>query len=318
MPNISIITTTYKHKDFIRYTIESVLSQTFSDWELLIGDDSPDTETREIVQEYVKKYPNKIKARHHRPNKWIVDNMNFLLSQVHEESEYISFLEWDDMYTPDNLEEKIKIFEKHQDVGFVYTDYKLIDISNRDKPIKRKNTSIKHWLHTLSLLQFLNMGNPIQSFGAVILKKSLLSDYLPLRNLDTHNKMFWPLDYSLWTKIVPTTSMYYLAKPLFLYRVHDNNFVKNVSLMNNQLELVYRDILKINKDPLVVNICSFFIAVNRMVSSFFAGNTLKTIEYGCRSFKYNKTKLFVYRSWIMILSLMPKYIKDSILNKFRS
>ena len=69
MPKVSIITTTYKHQDFIAQTIESVLAQTFTDRELLIGDDSPDDATWNIIQDYVKRYPEKIKARHHNPNK---------------------------------------------------------------------------------------------------------------------------------------------------------------------------------------------------------------------------------------------------------
>ena len=93
MPSISIITTSYKHQDFIAQTIESVLAQTFTDRELLIGDDSPDDATWNIIQDYVKKYPKKIKARHHNPNKGIVENMNFIYRQCNPSSTYISFLE---------------------------------------------------------------------------------------------------------------------------------------------------------------------------------------------------------------------------------
>jgi len=69
MPKVSIITTTYRHEKIITETIESILNQSFIDWELLIGDDSPDDATRNIIQKYITKYPNKIKARHHKPNK---------------------------------------------------------------------------------------------------------------------------------------------------------------------------------------------------------------------------------------------------------
>ena len=93
MPTFSIITTTYRHDKFIKETIESILLQSFSDWELLIGDDSPDGATWDIIEEYVQKYPEKIRAWHHAPNKGIVDNTNFLLSQVSPNSEYVTFLE---------------------------------------------------------------------------------------------------------------------------------------------------------------------------------------------------------------------------------
>jgi glycosyltransferase involved in cell wall biosynthesis len=115
-PLISIITTTYNHKDFIAQTIESILHQTFSNRELLIGDDSPNNETREIIQTYAKKYPQNIKARHHIPSKHIVGNLNFLISQANDKSKYLAFLEGDDLRYPTYLEEKIKIFKQYPKV----------------------------------------------------------------------------------------------------------------------------------------------------------------------------------------------------------
>jgi len=93
MPLISIITTTYNHKEYIAKTIQSILCQNFTDWELLIGDDSPNNETREIIETYIKKYPEKIKARHHTPSKHIVENTNFLIKQADKKSQYLAFLE---------------------------------------------------------------------------------------------------------------------------------------------------------------------------------------------------------------------------------
>ena len=122
MPRFSIITTAYKHEKFIAATIESITAQSFTDWELLIWDDSPDEETWKVIGSYTKKYPNRIRAWHHSPNKGIVENMNFLISQVSEDSEYIAFLEWDDTYTIDALEKKYATFQVHHDVWLVYSD----------------------------------------------------------------------------------------------------------------------------------------------------------------------------------------------------
>jgi len=127
MPKISIITTTYKHEKFIAKTIDSVLGQSFVDWELLIGDDSPDNATWNIIQEYVVKYPNKIKAWHHFPNKGIVHNMNFLMQQISRDSSYIAFLEGDDIYMSDHLERKIDIWKKYPELGLVYNELSTID-----------------------------------------------------------------------------------------------------------------------------------------------------------------------------------------------
>jgi glycosyltransferase involved in cell wall biosynthesis len=82
MPHISIITTTYNHSDYIAHTIESVLSQTFDNWTMYIGDDSPDTRTWDIIATYVEKYPDKIKAYRNIPSLGIVGNMNRLLEHA--------------------------------------------------------------------------------------------------------------------------------------------------------------------------------------------------------------------------------------------
>lgn len=127
MPKVSIITTTYKHEKFIRDTIESVCAQNFTDWELLIGDDSPDDASWKTIEQYTQRYPEKIRAWHHAPSKGIVGNMNFLLSQVSENSKYIAFLEGDDIYAPDNLAKKLQLWDIYPSLGLVYNELSTID-----------------------------------------------------------------------------------------------------------------------------------------------------------------------------------------------
>lgn len=67
MPKISIITTTYNHESFIADAIDSVLSQSFTDWELLIGDDKSSDKTYLIACEYAKKDP-RIRVWQHSEN----------------------------------------------------------------------------------------------------------------------------------------------------------------------------------------------------------------------------------------------------------
>jgi teichuronic acid biosynthesis glycosyltransferase TuaG len=72
MGKVSVILTSYCHQDFIEQTIRSIFSQTYIDWEILIGDDSPDNVTWDIIQRCIQEHPSKIKARHHSPSKHIV------------------------------------------------------------------------------------------------------------------------------------------------------------------------------------------------------------------------------------------------------
>jgi hypothetical protein len=109
----------------------------------------------------------------------------------------------------------------------------------------------------------------------VIVKKELLFKYFPFINLDKNNKMFGPLDYSLWTKIIPNNYFYFLDKPIFIYRKHENNFSKNLEKMYYQFNFIYYEILKENKNEEIIKICNFFIYKNLFIINLFKDNKLK-------------------------------------------
>lgn len=325
MSKISIITTTYNHKDFIDSTIESILAQTFSDWELLIWDDNSSDNTYEIALEFAEK-DSRIKVWKNSKNLWIVGNMNFLLSQVNPESKYIAFLEGDDMYASTNLEEKIKIFEQYPKVVLVDSNHEKIDKNwialkqNKESllwRIKHRKTR-KDWLDKMSLLDLLKSGNIFQSFGTVMVRKDLLLNVYPFINLDKDNKMFWPLDYFLWINILPNHYFYHINKTLFLYRIHDNNFIKNITLMNHQIELIYDFIRLKTTDYKVLKICNFYSENNKMVSWFFEWKYKYALLHWLKSFYYNQTSLLFERIWIIILSVLPKTFAQIVIKKYKN
>jgi len=294
-PLISIITTTYKHQDFIAYTIESILVQTHIDRELLIGDDSPDDVTWNVIQEYVAKYPNKIKARNHTPNKWLQDNMNFLYTQINPYSQYIAFLEGDDMYNSHNLTQKIAVFEQHPDVSFVSSHHRLINEQGQWlawSPLHFPHAGKKQ----RTILDLLAAGNPIHSFGSVMMTRNLAQTIFPLTMPPQRSdKMFGPLDYWTWTRMLPHCVSYGLDAPLLIYRKQANNYTKQVRLFNQQLEVIYRHYIHTHQDnPEIVKICQRFIIANEIIG--------RMIEWSW-SFLYRRTnkKYFDWRKHALIM-----------------
>lgn len=128
---ISIILTCYLQEKFIEKSIFYVINQKNNNRELLIWDDSPNDNCRNIILKYVKKYPDKIFAWHHNPNKWIVNNMLFLISQIDKKSEYVAFLEWDDCLSSEYLEKKLNIFNKYPYVKLVYNEVTTVNEDSR-------------------------------------------------------------------------------------------------------------------------------------------------------------------------------------------
>ena len=312
MPKISIITTVYKHQDFIAETIESILSQTFTDWELLIWDDSPDDLTWNIIQAYVNKYPDKIKAWHNNPNKWIVDNMNFLLENVSVDSEYVAFLEWDDLYAKDNLEEKLKIFEKHTEVWMVYNNLDFIDEKwsilekNYFKCVKKV---IKN--ERLDLDEFLFYLNSYFSFSTMMIKTSIFKD-IKIES-PNNDKKFLNSDCIFFAEVWYNYNLYGIEKELTHYRRHWNNSSNNFNLSYDALISINYLIKKYN-----LKNSYFRLYLTKSFLSYLENNKKDAIYYWILSFKYNIRYKFIRRFGVIILSLLPRVINKFIFNIYRS
>jgi len=315
MPKVSIITTTYKHETFIKDTIESVLSQTFTDWEFFIWDDSPNNKTWNIIQEYVDKYPDKIKAWHHNPNKWIVDNMNFLISKCNEYSEYVAFLEWDDLFTEDNLEKKMKVFWEFPEVKMVYNNLDFIDekwkVFYKDF-LKKIPFYLKN--QKLSKEDFINYETFYWSWSSLMIKKDILQKEKILN--PTNDKIYSVSDWDLFFRISNKYNCYWIEDSLTLYRRHTWNVSWDNLKIFNDLEIQINEYLKnwfINKK--LFNIKLSFIFLLKSVSFLEKKYRKKCLKYLKDSIKLNTFWNFFYKIWIITLLLFPNFINQIILKK---
>lgn len=315
MSKISIITTTYKHEDYVTQTIESVLSQKFTDWELLIWDDSPDNKTWDIIQVYTAKYPDKIKSWHHKENKWIVDNLNFLLDKVSIESEYIAFLEWDDLFTSDNLEEKIKIFNTNPEVGLVYNN---LDFINSDWDIFYKNFLKKAPFYLknqkLSKIDFIKNETFYWSYSTLMIKKEILEKEKILN--PTTDKLYTVSDWDLFFRIATKYNCYWIEKSLTLYRRHEWNISSQYMKLFNDLEIQINEYLKtwfIDKKLFKIKLS--FINLLRSVAYLEKIDRKNSIKHLLKSIRLSPFTNIIYKKWIFIINLLPKYFIKLILKK---
>ena len=124
-PLISIVVPTYNTpENFLREMIDSVINQTYSNWELCIADGSNDEKTISILKEYKSKYEN-IKVKYLESNEGISGNTNQALELV--QGEYIGLFDHDDLLTPNALYEIVKAINENDKPDFVYTDEDKVD-----------------------------------------------------------------------------------------------------------------------------------------------------------------------------------------------
>lgn len=318
MSFVSIITTTYKHQEFIADTINSILSQKYKDRELLIGDDSPDDETWNIIQSYVEKYPDKIKARHHNPNKWIVENTNFLLSQINSQSEYVAFLEWDDLYTPDNLLEKIKIFDKYDDIAIVYNDISFI---NKDNEIILQSLfsqrNIQYYKNEIIPIEkyVLSKAWPICSWSSGMFRKKYLNQYT-INNVLPEKKSYSVSDRDIYFQISTQHKIYYINKQLTKYRRHSDNLSAIGSWTSDDMKILLQYYL----DNWLISYPLFSKKYSRLniVSCIFAlekWQKTQSIKYLKDSFIYDFGYSIWYKIFCIFLIVLPIEITKYILSK---
>ena len=318
MPKISIVTTTYRHEKYIAETIESVLSQSFTDWELLIWDDSPDDAAWRIIQEYVKKYPQKIRAWHHTPNKWIVENTNFLLSQVSSDSLYITFLEGDDVYIPTSLEQKYNIFQSHRSVGLVYSD---MDFINSDSQITLYSLLASWGVHIYqdeSILPdaYILSKNPlIVSYSSIAIRRDILDKYTPIRNL-TGSKTYAVSDYDVIFHIIREYRVYGIKKSLTFYRRHVNNLSANYDWLFADLLILlrdYRDTSKIHTDTYKKKVA--WIHILSSITSLASWDKISSWIHLKRSLQEDTSGYILYKIALSIAHILPISWIQKILQK---
>ena len=209
MELISIIMPNYNGERFIKDSIDTILNQTYKNWELLIVDDCSKDKSIEIIK---KNYNDKrIKLIKLYENKGSAYARNKALRQA--QGRYIAFLDSDDLWLNNFLEEQMK-FLKANKASLVYCSYYMIDENNKEilNPyIVKDKVSYK------DILKFLPIGMLTSLYDTKQIGKYYFEESLgSIRD-----------DYVYWLKILKNIDFRY-ANPEILakYRIHKNGITK--------------------------------------------------------------------------------------------
>ena len=122
---VSIVTPCYNAGKFIGQTIDSVLAQTHTHWELIIVDDCSSDSSVEIIERYTYR-DNRIKLIRQPENGGAVLARNKAIEEAC--GQYIAFLDADDLWLPNKLEKQL-VFMREHDLAFTYSSYQLMNES---------------------------------------------------------------------------------------------------------------------------------------------------------------------------------------------
>lgn len=119
-PKVSCIIIVYNGEKFLNEAVESVIAQSFADWELLIVDDGSTDSSLEIAQRFAQTFPNIIRSLHHADggNHGMSATRNLGLS--HARGDYVAFLDADDVWLPNKLMVQVAVLDAQPGVGATY------------------------------------------------------------------------------------------------------------------------------------------------------------------------------------------------------
>ncbi|MBP4141193.1 glycosyltransferase family 2 protein [Flavobacterium sp. P4023] len=122
-PLVSIITPAFNSEKYITESIQSVLNQTYQNWEMIIVDDASSDATISIIEEFIKK-DNRIKICKHHENAGTGIARNTALNET--SGKYIAFLDADDVWKPTKLEKQVHFLQINK-IPFTFSFYEIID-----------------------------------------------------------------------------------------------------------------------------------------------------------------------------------------------
>ena len=208
MPRVSVLTPIYNtNPQYLRECIESILNQTYTDFEFLILNDSPDNkEIENIVKEYAK-HDKRIKYYKNEKNMGITPSRNKLLNLAC--GEYIAVFDHDDISVPERLEKEVKYLDEHPYVGVVSGWLEFFGDLNCVQKNPEDDTAIK---------QELTFGCYVAHTASMI-RKSVLVD-----NNINYEEFYTPAeDYQLWNRLMDITHFYNIQEILVKYRWNKGN-----------------------------------------------------------------------------------------------
>jgi glycosyltransferase involved in cell wall biosynthesis len=118
-PFVSVVTPFYNTREYLEECIESVLRQTYENWEYLLIDNCSTDGSNEIAAKYAARFPGKIRLIHTSSFLSQVQNYNFALTCISPESQYCKMVQADDWLFPDCIRSMVEVAETHPAVGIV-------------------------------------------------------------------------------------------------------------------------------------------------------------------------------------------------------
>ncbi len=225
-PRVSVLMSVYNGERYLRESVESILNQTFKDFEFIIVDDASEDASLEILETYRRK-DTRIRLVQNANNIGLTSSLNKVIQM--SRGDYLARQDADDISESERLVFQLRFLEDYPDVGVLGTWVAYVDKQGQRTGIWQTPT-------TPSLVRWsLFFGNSI-AHPSVMLRSSLVEGGVAYRP-----EISYAQDYDLWVRLSAKTQLTNLPEILYLRRVHEEMIgVKHYEQQDQTVRVVMR------------------------------------------------------------------------------
>jgi len=237
-PLVSIVFTSYNHKEYLREALDSLVNQTYTNLEIIIIDDCSTDGSQEILKEYQNKLNIHLKLQKKNSGSYVrASNLGASFAI----GEYILFAQCDDFAESNQIETLMETMLKNPSVGVVFSRSNLINEQSvvfsddfKGRESKFKKSILNNGLITnKQMKEYLSFSCVIPNLSAALINHSIFKEINGLSD-----KFSVVADWEFWLNLTEKTNFYYLKQPLNNFRQHSTTIRSKVK-MQTQVQEIY-------------------------------------------------------------------------------
>ena len=222
MPAVSVIIPTYKHRDFVLATLDSVFAQTFTDYEIIVVNDGSPDDTAMVLKPLVE--AGRIRCIE-QENQGQAAARNRGLAEA--QGEFVAFLDDDDLWPTDKLEWQVRRLRGDVRLGMVAGAMQILDTN--------LSPAFSEHPPVITGFEQLFYGCPLTSPGQTLIRAEVL------KSVGGFDAGIWGADdYDLWFRLARVTQVELWQLVALYYRKHSLNASHNLSRMYQNSEIVLK------------------------------------------------------------------------------
>ncbi|NDW09800.1 glycosyltransferase family 2 protein [Dysgonomonas sp. 520] len=201
-PFVSVVMPAYNAEKYLKEAIDSILNQTYKNFEFIIVDDGSTDKTSEIIESYTD---NRIKLLKNDKNRGLIYSANIAIRVA--TGKYIARMDADDISLPERLEKQVLFLEKNNEVSILGTSY-----------VRSDNNKQVHHPENTELIKIYLLEGTTFAHPSVMIRRNNIVQY----NLFFQDEYISAEDYALWTSFsMKNLNMANLQDVLVYYRIHN-------------------------------------------------------------------------------------------------